>query len=185
MVCFVPQKLLSLKIAKILSYCNVINFVNNCLPCILILSWKPINCIALPGQIGHVLSKRNYLSYSKWICKFKDFFMSNAPKPILRTIVLGDSGVGKSALINRYVNQHFSGNYKPTIGTDLVSKEIFINDQLVTLQVRRKCSCFFLFSNDFLVTDIGYGRPWAFPIFGCILLSRCWLCCTSLWCDNA
>lgn len=110
--------------------------------------------------------------------------MSNPPKLILKIIVLGDSSVGKTALINRYVNQNFSGNFKATIGTDLASKQIFINNQLVTLQVSWKLTSF-LFLNEFLVTDMGYGRTRTFPIFGGILLSRCWLCSTSLWCDIA
>ena len=34
--------------------------------------------------------------------------------PIYRIVVLGTEGVGKTALINRYVNNYFSGEYKPT-----------------------------------------------------------------------
>lgn len=120
----------------ILSYCNVINFVNISIACI-ILNQIPINCNAIPGQIGQVLSERNYFFHIRsGFLNFKTYSMSNQPKPILKIIVLGDSSVGKTALINRYVNQHFSGNFKATIGTDLASKWILINDQLVTLQVR-------------------------------------------------
>lgn len=61
--------------------------------------------------------------------------MSNPPKKHLKVIVLGDSGVGKTALIDRYVNQYFFPHTTPTIGLDYKIKEIFVNDQLVKLIV--------------------------------------------------
>lgn len=36
----------------------------------------------------------------------------------------------------RYVNNKFSQQYKATIGADFVTKELQIDDRLVTLQVR-------------------------------------------------
>ena len=38
------------------------------------------------------------------------------PKKIFKVVVLGDSGVGKTSLINRYVYQKFSQRYMATIG---------------------------------------------------------------------
>jgi len=37
--------------------------------------------------------------------------------------------------MNQYVNQKFSTQYKATIGADFLSKEVMIDDKLVTLQV--------------------------------------------------
>jgi len=48
---------------------------------------------------------------------------------------LGDSGVGKTALMNQYVNKRFSSAYKATIGADFLTKEVMIDDKLVTLQI--------------------------------------------------
>ncbi len=37
--------------------------------------------------------------------------------------------------MNQYVNKRFSNQYKATIGADFLTKEIMIDDKLVTLQV--------------------------------------------------
>jgi len=50
--------------------------------------------------------------------------------------ILGDSGVGKTSLMNQYVNKKFSGAYKATIGADFLTKEVLVDDRLVTMQVR-------------------------------------------------
>ena len=60
--------------------------------------------------------------------------MSNK-KTLLKVIILGDSGVGKTSLMNQYVNNKFSHSYKATIGADFLTREILINNQLVTLQL--------------------------------------------------
>ena len=43
--------------------------------------------------------------------------------------------VGKTSLMNRYVDNRFSNHYKATIGADFLKKEIEIGDKHVTLQV--------------------------------------------------
>ena len=37
-------------------------------------------------------------------------------KKVFKVVVLGDSSVGKTSLINRYVYEKFSGRYMATIG---------------------------------------------------------------------
>jgi len=61
--------------------------------------------------------------------------MSHRKKVLLKVIILGDSGVGKTSLMNQYVNDKFSKSYKATIGADFLTKEIVIDDKLVTLQI--------------------------------------------------
>lgn len=66
--------------------------------------------------------------------------MSSAQAParkkvLLKVIILGDSGVGKTSLMNQYVNQKFSNQYKATIGADFLTKEVMIDDRLVTMQI--------------------------------------------------
>ncbi|KAI4310708.1 hypothetical protein MLD38_035663 [Melastoma candidum] len=60
---------------------------------------------------------------------------SSRKRLLLKVIVLGDSGVGKTSLMNQYVYKKFSQQYKATIGADFVTKELQIDDKLVTLQV--------------------------------------------------
>ena len=43
---------------------------------------------------------------------------------VLQVIILGDSGVGKTSLMNQYVNKKFSNQYKATIGADFLTKEV-------------------------------------------------------------
>lgn len=56
-------------------------------------------------------------------------------KVLLKVIILGDAGVGKTALMNQYVHRKFSTQYKATIGADFLTKEIIIDDRQVTLQI--------------------------------------------------
>jgi len=56
-------------------------------------------------------------------------------KVLLKVIILGDSGVGKTSLMNQYVNKKFSNQYKATIGADFLTKEVMVEDRLVTMQI--------------------------------------------------
>ena len=40
--------------------------------------------------------------------------------------------------MNQYVNRKFSNQYKATIGADFLTKEVMVEDRLVTMQVRRR-----------------------------------------------
>lgn len=62
--------------------------------------------------------------------------MSSRKKNILKVIVLGDSGVGKTSLMHRYVNDKYSQQYKATIGADFLTKEVTVDDNTAaTMQV--------------------------------------------------
>jgi len=54
---------------------------------------------------------------------------------LLKVVILGDASVGKTSLMYRYVNQKFDTSYKATIGADFLTKEIMIENALVTLQI--------------------------------------------------
>ena len=57
-------------------------------------------------------------------------------RALLKVILLGDSGVGKTSLMDRYVNKKFVSGYKATIGADFLTKEVEVDNKIVTLQVR-------------------------------------------------
>ncbi|KZM26450.1 Rab GTPase ypt7 [Ascochyta rabiei] len=86
--------------------------------------------------------------------------MASRKKVLLKVIILGDSGVGKTSLMNQYVrlprlslgdrtapsyralltqiiqvNKKFSASYKATIGADFLTKEVMVDDRLVTMQL--------------------------------------------------
>ena len=44
--------------------------------------------------------------------------------------------------MNQYVNKKFSNQYKATIGADFLTKEVNVDDRLVTMQVPINCSYF-------------------------------------------
>merc|ERR1719473_1870579 len=61
--------------------------------------------------------------------------MAHRKKVLLKVIILGDSGVGKTSLMNQYVNKKFSNQYKATIGADFLTKEVLLDEKLVTMQI--------------------------------------------------
>lgn len=61
--------------------------------------------------------------------------MATRKKVLLKVIILGDSSVGKTSLMNQYVNKRFSNQYKATIGADFLTKEVVIDDRVVTMQI--------------------------------------------------
>jgi len=58
-------------------------------------------------------------------------------KVLLKVVIIGDSGVGKTSLMNRYHSKKFSGQYKATIGADFLSTDIALegDDRVATLQI--------------------------------------------------
>jgi len=60
--------------------------------------------------------------------------MSNR-RALLKVLLLGDSGVGKTSLLDRFINRKFSASYKATIGADFLTKEMEIDNKFVTLQI--------------------------------------------------
>ncbi|KAG4067856.1 hypothetical protein HA402_010542 [Bradysia odoriphaga] len=61
--------------------------------------------------------------------------MATRKKTLLKVIILGDSSVGKTSLMNQYVKKHFSNQYKATIGADFLTKEVVVDDRVVTMQI--------------------------------------------------
>ncbi|XP_030274449.1 ras-related protein rab7 [Sparus aurata] len=62
--------------------------------------------------------------------------MTEGKRPVtLKVILIGNSGVGKSSFMNRYVNHRFTNMYRSTVGTDFLSKTVSIDGDTVTLQM--------------------------------------------------
>ena len=53
----------------------------------------------------------------------------------LKVVVVGDSGVGKTNLIKRFVQNQFSANTKATVGVEFLSKSYKINDQVFKIEL--------------------------------------------------
>uniref|UniRef100_A0A8C6VBJ8 RAB7A, member RAS oncogene family n=1 Tax=Naja naja TaxID=35670 RepID=A0A8C6VBJ8_NAJNA len=60
----------------------------------------------------------------------------NRPQILLSSLAIFPAGlVGKTSLMNQYVNKKFSNQYKATIGADFLTKEVMVDDRLVTMQI--------------------------------------------------
>jgi Ras-related protein Rab-11A len=46
---------------------------------------------------------------------------------VFKIVVLGDAAVGKTSLINMYIEQSFSEDYKPTLGANIIRKDVFVD----------------------------------------------------------
>ncbi|XP_072542807.1 ras-related protein Rab-9A isoform X2 [Salminus brasiliensis] len=54
---------------------------------------------------------------------------------LLKVILLGDGGVGKSSLMNRYVTNKFDSHLFHTIGVEFLNKDLEVDGRTVTLQI--------------------------------------------------
>jgi len=60
---------------------------------------------------------------------------TNFNRVLLKVILLGDSGVGKSSIMNQYVHEKFTAEYKATIGADFLTKHLMIDEKAITMQI--------------------------------------------------
>jgi Ras-related protein Rab-7A len=61
--------------------------------------------------------------------------MASRGRQTLKLLLLGDAGVGKTSLLNQFVNREFTAQYKATIGSDFSSKQLDVDGKFVTLQI--------------------------------------------------
>lgn len=105
--------------------------------------------------------------------------MASRKKVLLKVIILGNSGVGKTSLMNQYVNKKFSNQYKATIGADFLTKEVMVGDRVVTMQVSSTV-IFYVFAFPVILMhflalfilplDLGYRWSREVSVPGCRLL---------------
>ncbi len=54
---------------------------------------------------------------------------------LLKVVILGDGGVGKSSLMNRFVNNQFDSQSFHTIGVEFLNKDILVGEDMYTMQI--------------------------------------------------
>eukprot|EP00040_Diaphanoeca_grandis_P014792 m.75181 g.75181 ORF g.75181 m.75181 type:complete len:202 (-) comp24747_c0_seq1:117-722(-) len=56
-------------------------------------------------------------------------------KTLLKVVILGNGGVGKSSLMNRFVNNEFDAQSFHTIGVEFLNKDIQVDTTTYTMQI--------------------------------------------------
>nr|MDO8086831.1 Rab family GTPase [Candidatus Sigynarchaeum springense] len=59
--------------------------------------------------------------------------MSQTEKYKLKIVIIGEHATGKTSLIKAFVEQKFSADYRPTIGTNIFIKKLDLANQEITL----------------------------------------------------
>ncbi|XP_063374254.1 ras-related protein Rab-9B [Cydia amplana] len=65
----------------------------------------------------------------------RDCGRSGPKNCLLKIVILGDGGVGKSCLMSRFISNHFDDHSFHTIGVEFMNKTIEVNGRHYTLQV--------------------------------------------------
>ena len=56
-------------------------------------------------------------------------------KNTLKIVVIGDAGVGKTCLMQRYMTGNFSADYRTTVGADFLSTKLKVDEVTYNLQI--------------------------------------------------
>jgi small GTP-binding protein len=57
------------------------------------------------------------------------------PDFIVKIVLLGDGGVGKTSLVYRFIENRFSRDFKSTLGVNLLKKKVKLDDKDVSVQI--------------------------------------------------
>ncbi|XP_026857630.2 ras-related protein rab7 [Electrophorus electricus] len=61
--------------------------------------------------------------------------MAEWSKSHLKVVLVGNSGVGKSSIMTRFVDHRFTNMYRATIGVDFLTKEMTVDQSPVVFQI--------------------------------------------------
>lgn len=61
--------------------------------------------------------------------------ISDSDPTNFKVCIIGEEGVGKTAILNRYVTGSFVANYKPTVAASFMSAHEIVGDHTVTLNI--------------------------------------------------
>lgn len=56
-------------------------------------------------------------------------------KVLVKIIIIGESGVGKTAMLHKYITGNFRADHKSTIGADFHTNDLSVDNKTITLQI--------------------------------------------------
>ena len=59
-------------------------------------------------------------------------------RSVLKVLILGDGGVGKTCIMGRFINDQFEDNSFHTIGVEFLNKDFALTGKSYTLQVAKR-----------------------------------------------
>ena len=87
----------------------------------------------------YLLSCRSFISLMILFSFFGNFGMEGETKEAydhsFKIVFVGDAGVGKTQIVNKFVNNSFDNVYNITIGVDFATKEVEIDNKKIKLQL--------------------------------------------------
>lgn len=82
-----------------------------------------------------MVESRTVIPANKFTAASSGGMSSMQRKHFVKVVVIGDSFVGKTSLIQMFEHSRFTEHFKPTIGADFSNKEISLEDGVVILQI--------------------------------------------------
>ena len=82
---------------------------------------------------------KNYTQKSdinnKILENFFPIFLMEQPPQLFKLIIIGDTNVGKTCILKKYVNDQFDENNSSTIGVEFLLKDVVIDSTSIKLQI--------------------------------------------------
>jgi GTPase SAR1 family protein len=54
---------------------------------------------------------------------------------VFKYILIGDASVGKSTILNHFINGDFKGDSNPTMGVEFATRKLHILDKVIKIQI--------------------------------------------------
>lgn len=54
---------------------------------------------------------------------------------VFKYILIGDASVGKSTILNHFINGNFKGDSNPTMGVEFATRKLNVSDKVIKIQI--------------------------------------------------
>ncbi|KAG8199014.1 hypothetical protein JTE90_001809 [Oedothorax gibbosus] len=92
-----------------------------------------VRCKSRPNSEASNISRKPSLQYK--LTKHKSVLEDAAPTRVFKVVFVGDSGVGKTSILQRFCTDTFKSTFSATIGVDFQVKTIEVDGERIALQL--------------------------------------------------